>query len=78
MDSSARRFGARNRLRVSIGLALIVALAGCARAIQVGDKCEGLEHIGYKPPVSQQDWDDIKALGFDKCAEYLEENNLIQ
>lgn len=78
MDSSTRRFGARNRLRVSIGLALIVALTGCSRAIEVGEKCEGLEHIGYKPPVSQQDLDDIKALGFDKCANYLEKNNLIQ
>lgn len=78
MDSSARRFGARNRLLMSIGLALVVGLTGCARAIQVGDKCEGLEEIGYSAPVSQRDLDDIKALGFDKCAEYLEENGLVQ
>ena len=78
MDSSTRGFGTRNRLRIGIILALVIGLAGCARSIQVGDKCEGLEEIGYSLPVSQTELDDIKALGFSRCAEYIEENSLIQ
>ncbi len=77
MDTRTRGYGTCNCLRTVIGLALVAALSGCTMAIEVGDKCEGLERIGYSSPVSQTDLDDIKALGFAKCAKYLEESGLV-
>jgi len=76
MDSSTRRFGTCNRLRIGICLSLVIGLSGCPSAIPVSDKCEGLEEIGYSLPVSQTALDDIKALGFAKCAEYIIEKLL--
>ena len=77
MDTRTRGHSTCNCLRVAIGLALVAALSGCASAIEVGDKCEGLERIGYSSPVSKTELDDIKAFGFAKCAKYLEESGLV-
>ncbi len=78
MDSNTGKYGAHRRLHLAIGIALIIGLAGCARAVHVGEQCEGLDSIGYSLPVSQTDLDDIKALGFTECAEYIEQNGLLQ
>jgi hypothetical protein len=77
MDTHTRGHGNCRGLRIAIGLALVAALSGCSMAVEVGDKCEGLEQIGYSSPVSKTDLDDIKYLGFAKCAKYLEESGLV-
>lgn len=77
MVSNTGGFGIGKWLLIGIGVAFAAVLSSCASSIEVGDKCEGLEMIGYFPPVSQQDLDDIKAIGFTKCAKYLENEGLI-
>ena len=77
MDSNTGGFGIGKWLLIGTGVALAAVLSACSASVEVGDKCEGLERIGYAAPYSPQDLDDIKALGFTKCAKHLEESGQI-
>ena len=78
MDSSPRRDRYNRRLQVAVlVITIYLLLTSCSSAIEVGDKCEGLQRIGYTPPLSSQDLEDIRALGYTICAQYLEQTGQV-
>ena len=77
MVTRAGEFCIGRWLLVSFGMGGALLLSGCSARVEVGDRCEGLERIGYKAPVSSQELEDIIALGFPNCARYLESTDQV-
>ena len=75
MDKSHRRGNQNWGLLVFAVLCVVAVLSGCASnggaRIYVKSNCDGLEKLGYSSPFSDQDANDIEALGYPKCASYI-------
>jgi hypothetical protein len=85
MDKNCRRGCSCRKMRVVLIVCLILIISGCAKvgvgggsvggnaniSIDVSRGCVGLEVLGYSAPFSIQDINDIKALGYEECANYM-------
>lgn len=59
-----------------LGAALLAS--GCARSVHIGPKCEGLERLGYRVPVTEDELAQITAMGYRECANYLESTKRVK
>jgi len=79
MDEASRRSSTYRKLQVILLLAGILTISGCTlpksapggARVHIDSICGGLEELGYSEPFSMQDANDIDALGYSECAEYI-------